>query len=258
MNVLLKLQVLIKNIGVLKDEVTANLSTELAKKLNRELGIYKEIFLRIKDDENLKPSPLLIEKTSGISIDGKLSEKDWGKASVLTNFYNVKGKPVTQKTECRILHDGENLYFAFTCFEDSLDKLKASIKERDNDLIFRDDVVEIFINADKDEVFSYYHLAINQLGTVFDEWMYNSGWFREKKENWNGKYEIKSTKNKDRWITEIKIPLKNFKELKGTPESLRINVCRERQAGQREFTSWVLLLKSQFHSPKQFRKAVLK
>ena len=59
------------------------------------------------------PSAVAAPKTGGISLDGRLDEEAWTRATPVTDFTQIdpkEGEPATQRTEVRFLYDYESLY----------------------------------------------------------------------------------------------------------------------------------------------------
>jgi hypothetical protein len=68
-------------------------------------------------------------------IDGKLDDAIWQTVQPLTGFKTYApdyGKDMSEQTEAYVAYDSENLYFAFRCYDNEPDKIKAAITSRDN------------------------------------------------------------------------------------------------------------------------------
>ncbi len=186
-------------------------------------------------------------------IDGKLNDKCWKNATVLTPFLTLQGELNThQQTEVMTAYDQNNIYLAFTCHDSFLHPLRnmlhmfeAKIKTRDGKVI-KDESVEIFIVPEKSRPQNYYQIGINIDGVVWDKGpkLGNS---------WNSGIKTGTFRNEKAWCLEIMLPLKdlNVKNLE-TGDSWRVNFCRNRGDGKpRESTAWAPTFGS-FHNYKKF------
>ena len=160
--------------------------------------------------------------TSPITIDGKLDDAAWARASppITLQFLWDSQTGAKQKTAARLLWDAQALYVAFEA--DDTD-ITARFLQRD-DPTYRDDAVEIFINPDPKQETLYYGFEMNARGVLYDYLNYNSrtlfkrfdatgvtiatalrGTLNDPKDTDNG------------WSLEVAIPWANFEELSRRP-----------------------------------------
>lgn len=226
----------------LKGNVPEDLEQEIITTVKNRVELLKKVFLPQIDT---KPLPVPIPFTENPpKIDGIL-EKIWKKATVLKNFQrpvSQRGKEAPQPTEVFLLHDRKNLYMFFKCYEPHPEKIKTKIKKSDSE-VYLDDCVEVmFSPADKTD--SYYHIAVNSIGTVYDALLFDK--------KWNSDVIVKTHISEDRWSAEMAIPLKNLGIEKVEGNKMYFNLFRERYAGKvPEFTSWAVVEK-RFHEPERF------
>jgi len=100
-------------------------------------------------------------------IDGVFSESFWASAPMVKDFETFIpdfGKMQEQKTEVRMAYDAENLYYAFTCYDDPT-LVKRSVAPRDN--IRPDDWVCVNLDAYGDHQ-SLYAIYVNPNGIQED------------------------------------------------------------------------------------------
>ncbi len=112
---------------------------------------------------------------SEISLDGKLDENVWALAEATRDFVILGDNQNTAKSKAwaKILWDDNYLYVAFYCQDD---KIWATYEDRD-DPLYREDVVEVYIDPDADGK-NYLEIEVNPLNTIFDLWLtkpYSSG-----------------------------------------------------------------------------------
>ena len=179
------------------------------------------------------------QTTGSITINGKIDEPDWQKAKWTNSFIDIEGiKKPKFDTKVKMLW---NSHYLFIAAELNEPHIWANLTNRD-DVIYRDNDFEIFIDPNGDNQF-YYEIEINAFNTIMDLMMtkpYHAG----------GKYllsmnfsDIKSAVNIDgtintpkdidnKWIIEIAIPLKPLcetlykKQSPKTNDIWRINFSR--------------------------------
>ena len=107
-----------------------------------------------------------VERAStAITIDGHLDEFAWESAAQINSFdrilsdYNL----VLHPTRARMLWDAENFYFAFVCQDADI----WAIYENEDDKLWEEEVVEVFIDPDGDGR-NYLELEVNPQNTVVD------------------------------------------------------------------------------------------
>ena len=103
--------------------------------------------------------------TGAVVLDGKASEADWARAELLP-FADAEGGPaVPGSARARLLWDDRHLY-AFVEIED---KDVASQFKKPDDPLWKEDCVELFIDADGSGR-GYVELQVNPRGAIFDSW----------------------------------------------------------------------------------------
>jgi hypothetical protein len=99
-----------------------------------------------------------------ITLDGVADEADWKAAPHSPEFTDAEGgAPVGGRTAARLLWDDQHLY-AFVEVEDA--DVFSSYRGRD-DPLWKEDVIELFIDADGDRK-GYVELQVNPNGAIFD------------------------------------------------------------------------------------------
>ena len=158
-----------------------------------------------------------------INIDGKLDDKAWAAAAPIEFIFpwpNQTGPK--QKTTAKLLWDDQYLYVGYEC-EDS--DIVALHTERD-DPTYKDDAVEIFINAKPSQTLQYFGLEMNARAVLYDYISSDAKYFF-KRFNMQGvklASDIRGTLNmrgdKDQgWSLEVAIPWINFEEMAPKPEA---------------------------------------
>ncbi len=78
-----------------------------------------------------------------IAIDGRLDEAAWREAPVAILVDSMTGRRPRYRTTARLLWDDRNLYVAFSCEDDDA---WARPGRRDDDALWEDEVVEVFVD----------------------------------------------------------------------------------------------------------------
>ncbi|NQU09584.1 carbohydrate-binding family 9-like protein [bacterium] len=99
-----------------------------------------------------------------ITIDGDLNDPPWQSIPAVGPFRATRSlREETFPTAVKMAWDSQYLYFAFDCPDPDL---VATIKVPDGEF-WRDDAVEVFINANGDEM-SYLEFETSPLGLIYD------------------------------------------------------------------------------------------
>jgi hypothetical protein len=164
-----------------------------------------------------KPMPsYLIRRAKGpITLDGKDAEADWKQAPMSPSFEVAQGGPkVEGSARARLLWDDKNLY-AFIEVEDS--DVHSQYTKQD-DPLWKEDVVELFIDADRNR-HGYVELQVNPRNAHFDSWFPQTRgkethfeWTSGMKSAVQVKGTVDQRGDRDKgWSAEIAIPLADVK-----------------------------------------------
>jgi len=109
----------------------------------------------------------VIRRAKGpIQIDGKADEQDWKDAPSTGAFKTAQGgDPVPGEASAKLLWDDKNLYVLV----EIADKDIANQYKKHDDPIWKEDAVEVFIDADKNGT-GYVELQVNPRNATFDSW----------------------------------------------------------------------------------------
>lgn len=114
-------------------------------------------------------SYVVVHTDDSLTIDGKLQESAWQKASWTTNFVDIEGskKPLPiLNTQVKMLWNDSTLFIAAKLEEP---QVWANQMHHD-DIIFNDNDFEVFIDPDNN-VHQYFEIEINALNKIFDLFM---------------------------------------------------------------------------------------
>ena len=98
-------------------------------------------------------------------------------------------------------------------FDDAMDELVTAASERD-DAVYRDDCIGFFFQPDPSDL-TVYQIYVNSDGVVFDQKItFDENMWWTTHTEWDGEYEIATSRADDRWTAELRIP---FETLKSEP-----------------------------------------
>lgn len=198
------------------------------------------------------------------AIDGVLDDEAWARCPVVTLVDAQTGGPVTRKTTARMCWDDEYLYVGFEC-EDT--DIWGTLTNRD-DLIFQEEVVEVFIAPGGDLV-RYLEFNVSPRNVVFDAFIVNPDGMNPNEETsfgWNcegirtavavdGTLDDRTDTDRG-WTAEIAIPFAGLDRPSPRPgERWRLNLYRiDLTPPPAEFQAWspTLCTPARFHVPDRF------
>jgi len=177
-------------------------------------------------------------------IDGRLDDKSWKNAGKIENFVWADGigEPF-EATEAYLLWDDRNLYIGIRCYESNMDNIKISVTEKDEEM-WNDDNVQILIKPTPETETTYYHIAVNPIGTVFDQEVSRVEIERRRTiesglgMKWNSGGIFNTDIRENFWTIEASIPLSSLtKNQPQEGDTWRFNLHRMEQQ-RKEYTYW--------------------
>jgi len=197
-------------------------------------------------------------------IDGKLDDKAWEAAPAATFAIATNGEKITKSTVARMCWDDSHLYVCW----DSVDTDVWGTMTRRDDLIFREEVVEVFLDPDCDLRY-YYEFNLSPRNVIFDAFISNPDGMNPDQETmfgWNcegvrsavvvdGTLDDR-TDTDGGWTAELAIPFAGLNRPTPRPgERWRGNLYRiDLTPEPAEFQAWSPTLCSppRFHVPRRF------
>ena len=167
---------------------------------------YKEDRTHSVEEDLLIARQVLCRQTASPPvIDGELTETMWSKPE--SRFFSPDGSPVAiDSAYFYFAYDRENLYLAAHCKESRMDSLHASVTEHDG-AVYGEDCIGYFFQPDIRED-TVYQIYVNPLGVVFDQKIsWNADGYYDGDRDFNGSYEVRTTKGDGFWEIEVRIPL---------------------------------------------------
>jgi len=136
-------------------------------------------------------------------IDGILNDEVWQKAPSSGGFLQKEpkeGNDPTEDTKIQVAYDDDAIYFGVTCYDKEPDKVVARLTRRDGWV--EADWVSVNIDSHHDHQTGNW-FCVNTAGSLNDGQMFNDGW---EDSSWNSVWEAKTSRNKEGWCAEYRIP----------------------------------------------------
>lgn len=151
-----------------------------------------------------KPSIRALRIDTPITIDGRLNEEAWNKASPITQIYQYEpdaGENLSEDTEIRFLYDDRHLYLGAHCKDSNPDGIMARGMERDGS-VSPDDYIYFLLDTFHDQRNGYV-FSVNPNGARYDALLSRG---TNTNSEWNGVWQVKTTIDEEGWHAEIAIP----------------------------------------------------
>ena len=187
-----------------------------------------------------------LEVTESPRIDGRLDEAAWGRATAMTGFTQrvpEDGQPASERTEVRVLFDGQAIYVGVWAFDTQADAITYGERIRDYEVNQSDAIVFVLDTYNDDQngfVFGTTPTGIEYDGQVANEGRgggrFQGGGFNSRQrfqsgsgggfnKNWDGSWTVATTTDGDGWYAEFRIPF-NTLRYAGDAETWGFNVMR--------------------------------
>jgi hypothetical protein len=173
---------------------------------------------------------------TAIHVDGRLDEAAWATAPAAGEFVQQApddGKPGTERTEARVLFDGEAIYVAMRMFDPHPDSILAQLTRRDQGST--SDGARVFIDSYNDKRTAFV-FGLNPRGVKDDFLRFNDadgvdfGWDAV----WDGAARVDSAG----WTAEFRIPLSQLRFSAASVTGGRFGVNFRRYIARRGETSF--------------------
>lgn len=194
---------------------------------------------------------------SSFKVDGNIFKDVWNTAEEVSLGDRVTGGSPRQGTKAKLLWNEEFLYVAFHCKDNQINATMTGY----NDKIYEEEVVEIFIDDDKD-MKTYIEIEVNPLNALLHYCVHNNlqgrilTYARTEKTIDTAVYRDDA---EGVWNVEMAIPFSEFYTAPNMPpksgDSWLFNLYRidRPENSEGEFTSWSPIGNSpSFHTPKCF------
>ena len=215
----------------------------LLKRIGRD-----RLFLKLSWEDacdqykQIKQKEYSAKRLSGtLQIDGRLDEDAWRTAQVITDFKKAPqdeavGKtPADPQTFVRILHDNDNLYFGIEAMKPKNGKTLDVATSDGIPGAMKGSHIEIFLTPPELNG-KYYHFGFTRNGRSFQA-LTDSPATRDEKVRIN--FQFKITDAPDRWIAEVKAPVRKISSgiREGSTWKLNIGRAALNKEGKMEYSS---------------------
>jgi hypothetical protein len=156
------------------------------------------------------PKAEALRNNQSLRLDGRLEEPIWKSATPIGDLVQVvprEGDTPSEKTEIRVLVDGEALYFGIHCYDHSPSEIIAMQLTRDADLDV-DDYVSVVIDPFFDHRNGFF-FKINPTGARADGQISNNAEFVTL--DWDGIWNARARITESGWAAEMIIPFKTLR-----------------------------------------------
>jgi hypothetical protein len=195
--------------------------------------------------------------TTAPVIDGRLTDAVWHDAEALSGFLQRElreGEPITERTEVRLLTDGEALYVGAWLYDREPAGIVLGEKIRDVTLTNSDYVgiiLDTYLDRQNGFVFATTPAGVEYDGQVIKEGegggVTQSGQTRAQSGsmggfnlNWDGSWRVATSIDSLGWYAEFRIPFSTLRYGGGTPQSWGLNVVRAiRRKNEEAFWSFI-------------------
>lgn len=148
-------------------------------------------------------------------LDGDLSDEAWLQAAIIDEFIQqepTEGDPATERTVVRLIYDATALYIGVEAYDQQPDGVIATEKRRDSRRLLDEDNFQIILDTFQDRR-SGYMFVTSPLGARLEQQVAaeGEGGFGGNSSNinvnWDGVWEVATSRNDEGWIAEIAIPM---------------------------------------------------
>ncbi len=151
------------------------------------------------------PPRAIASRLSGtVHIDGVLDEAAWSEATPVTEFTQndpEEGKPVSERTEVRILIGDDALYIGARLFDREPSKIKARLSRRDDPV--ETDAFDVYLDSYHDHLTAK-RFRVNPAGAILDGAIGTDG---GEDDTWDAVWEAGTRVDSLGWSAELRIPL---------------------------------------------------
>jgi hypothetical protein len=187
------------------------------------------------------PSATAIPITEAPLIDGRLDEGVWARGQLITRFVQrepLEGAPVSQRTDVRVLRDGEALYVGAWLYDANPSSIVFGQTRRDASLNDSDAfslILDTYLDRQNGFVFATTPAGIEYDGQVANEGQgAGRGGGRQQRGsaggfnlNWDGSWEVATSTDGEGWYAEMRIPFSTLRYDRGGPQTWGLNFERQ-------------------------------
>jgi len=190
-----------------------------------------------------RPVAQAVQVESGPKLDGRLDDPVWARASVIGGFVQHEpfdGSPATERSEVRILFDGQALYIGARLYDSNPGGIVHGEMRRDADLKDQDAFVvmlDTYFDRQNGFIFGTTPAGIEHDGQVTKEGEGGfggalgtgpgaSGQTGSANLNWDGTWRVVTSVDSAGWTAEFRIPFETLRYAGGSPQRWGLNLAR--------------------------------
>ncbi|MDE2876377.1 MAG: DUF5916 domain-containing protein [Gemmatimonadota bacterium] len=161
--------------------------------------------------------------TTPPTLDGLLTEPDWGAARIATSFTVFEpneGATPAQRTEARVLFGDEAIYIGIRAFDTAPDSIVTRLARRDERA--HSDWVDVVIDSYHDRRTAF-RFGVNPAGVKVDAYMYDD---TEEDDSWDAVWDVATHTDERGWTAEFRIPYSQLRFDGAAQQTWGINFAR--------------------------------
>jgi hypothetical protein len=163
-------------------------------------------------------------------VDGRLNDAVWAAAPVAGDFVQQRphvGQPASQRTEARVVYDGEAVYVGIRAWDTAPDSIAAQLGRRDVTGLISD-YVQVMLDSYHDRRTAF-RFAVSPRGVKRDALHYDDN---SEDPTWDGVWEAQASMDSAGWSAEFRIPFSQLRYRRSAGEQTwGINFIRDLARG---------------------------
>ncbi len=162
-----------------------------------------------QQSDSLRKTLRAVPRTVSVHIDGRLTEADWARAEMASDFQQREPEPnapATQLTEVRVLVDDAALYVGARLFDTKPEAIAAQLGRRDPDDLYSD-LFHVAIDSYLDRRTAF-RFSVTPAGVQGDGILFNDN---DEDDNWDAVFASATTIDSAGWTAEFRIPLSQLR-----------------------------------------------
>ena len=170
-------------------------------------------------------------------IDGRLDDEAWRTAVIATDFLQREpdeGKPATERTELRVVFDGQAVYVGVKLYDREPARIVRRLSRRDDRSDA--DLFSIYFDPHHDHVTGAM-FTVTAAGSQADAILHNDSW---QDDSWDAVWDAAVTTDGEGWSAEMRIPFSQLRFPRTALDAWGINAARYIQ--RRNETAWLQLV----------------
>ncbi|HEY9173035.1 MAG TPA: DUF5916 domain-containing protein [Verrucomicrobiae bacterium] len=188
----------------------------------------------------------VLQTEEPLTVDGALDEPFWQQCEVGTGFIDTRSQtPAAEQTLVRVAMTREFLYVAVECLDGDMSQIHAT-EQREDRVFTGDDWIEVHLDPPHNHRGKYAFFT-NPLGTRAEGNEGPSGQFNY---GWSADWDCAAKLLADRWVVEMRIPLKVLNFFRKDHQRWGFNITRLQR--RTDVTSFWSFSATDMYKPRHF------